>query len=404
MRLPYFLLACIGLLPPSFAYADLSLEQARQQAYTRDPELQALTQLQAVDRLRTQQSSRLANPELSVEVDSLGNQSTANADGTSVELRYSQALPLNNKRILRANVAQTEQFNTQLAMQKRSAELAADVRLCLARWFIADGRVQLQQDELAISKTQVRLLSERLRAGKTVPSESQRAVALAQESATQLLNQQQLASSAKAACELLIGTLPAQPMTLPTITPMLDQQGVLSQQQAELDVQRAQASHALATAERRPDVTLSVGTRRSQNSQDQLWLVGASMTLSVFDQNQVAYALSQQQLDRAIQVAMLTRQRATLRVQQAQAQIVAAQQQLDVLQQHVLPATQESLRIAEMAYQAGKTGLLEWLEARQVWRAARERALQSELAVQQALADLEREFAPASAAILGSQP
>ena len=91
-------------------------------------------------------------------------------------------------------------------------------------------------------------------------------------------------------------------------------------------------------------------------------------------------------------------------MQQIHAQRLAAQQQLDVLQQHVLPATKESLRIAEMAYQAGKTGLLEWLEARQVWRAARERQVSSEFALQQAIAELEREFAPATAMTSGSKP
>lgn len=399
-----FVLACLGLLHTPFAYADLSLEQARQQAYTRDPELQALSQRQSIDPLRIAQAGRLANPEVTVELDNLGGTSGTTNEGASLEWRYSQAFALNNKRALRVNLAQIEPLNTQLALQARRAALAADVRVCLARWAMADAQVGLLTDEQSVAQAQARLLGERLRAGKIIPSDHQRAVALAQESATQLLSQQQLASSAKAACELLIGTLPAQPMTLPTTTPVLDQQGLLSEQQAELDIAHARARLALTTAERRPDVTMSIGTRRSQQRSDQVWLVGATVPLTVFDPNTVARAVSQQQLDQAVAVATLTRQRAALRVQQAQAQIVAAQQQLAVLQQHVLPATQESLRIAEMAYQAGKTGLLEWLEARQVWRAARERQVNSTFAVQQALADLEREFAPASAAILGSQP
>jgi outer membrane protein TolC len=80
------------------------------------------------------------------------------------------------------------------------------------------------------------------------------------------------------------------------------------------------------------------------------------------------------------------------------------QQQLTVLQQQVLPAATESLRIAQLAYQAGKTGLLEWLEARQVWRAARERQVNSAFVLQQAIADLEREFPISSATTSGLQP
>lgn len=404
MRSLYFLLTCIGLLQTPLAYANLSLLQARQQAYALDPELQALSSLQSVDLLRITQAGRLTNPELSVELDNLGQSSDAASDGVSMEWRYSQALPLNNKRDLRVSLAQVEQLKTQLTIQKRTAELASDVRLCLARWTMAQSRVSLQQDEQSVAQSQVRLLSERLRAGKIVPSEYQRAVALAQEADAQVQGQQQITLSIRAECEVLIGTLPDQPIILTTTPPVLDQQMSLSQQQAELEIAQAKANVALATAERRPDVTMSVGTRRSQNNQDQVWLLAASMPLTLFDQNQVARAQSQQQLNQAVQMSTLTQQRTLLRIQQAQTQHLAAQQQLAVLQQQVLPAATESLRIAQLAYQAGKTGLLEWLEARQVWRAARERQVSNELALQQAIANLEREFPVSPAMTSGLQP
>ena len=404
MRLSAYLLACIGLIQSSLSYADLSLLQARQQAFLLDPELQALNHLQSVDRVRLQQAGRLPNPALAVEFDNLGAPSAIDGDGASVELRYSQDVSLNNKRALRVTLAQAEQLNTQLAIQKRSAALSAEVRLCLARWAMADARLAWQQDEQSIAQAQVRVLGERLRAGKIVPSEYQRAVALAQETEAQVLGQQQMVDVARAECALLVGALPSQPISLPKSLPELDQQVSLSQQQADVDVATAQARMSLATAERQPDVTVSVGARRSQHQQQPVWLLGASVPLTLFDQNQVAQSIAQQQFDRATHLARLAAQRAALRVQQIHAQRLAAQQQLEVLQQHVLPATKESLRIAKMAYQAGKTGLLEWLEARQVWRGTRERQISSEFALQQAIADLEREFAPATAMTSGSQP
>jgi outer membrane protein TolC len=207
MRLSAYLLACIGLIQSSLSYADLSLLQARQQAFLLDPELQALNHLQSVDRVRLQQAGRLANPALAVEFDNLGAPSAIDGDGASVELRYSQDVSLNNKRALRVTMAQAEQLNTQLAIQKRSAALSAEVRLCLARWAMADARVTWQQDEQLIAQSQVRVLSEQLRAGKIVPSEYQRAVALAQETEAQVLGQQQMVSSARAECALLVGAL-----------------------------------------------------------------------------------------------------------------------------------------------------------------------------------------------------
>jgi cobalt-zinc-cadmium efflux system outer membrane protein len=287
MRLSAYLLACIGLIQSSLSYADLSLLQATQQAFLLDPELQALNRLQSVDPVRLQQAGRLPNPTLAVEFDNLGAPSAIDGDGTSVELRYSQDVSLNNKRELRVTLAQAEQLNTQLAIQKRSAALSAEVRLCLARWTMADARLAWQKDEQSIAQAQARVLSERLRAGKIVPSEYQRAQALAQETTAQALGQQQMVDVARAECALLVGTLSLQPIPLPTHLPDLGQQVALSQQQADVDVTTAHARMVLATAERQPDVTVSVGARRSQNQRQPVWLLGASVPLTFFDQNQV---------------------------------------------------------------------------------------------------------------------
>ena len=63
-----------------------------------------------------------------------------------------------------------------------------------------------------------------------------------------------------------------------------------------------------------------------------------------------------------------------------------------MLDKQVLPATLQSLVIAEASYKAGKTGLSDWLDAKRLWREASERRLSAALSLQETAANIEREF------------
>lgn len=74
-------LMLIGLISPLPTYAQLSLQQLQQQAYQLDPQLQYLIRQNETDNLRVQQSGRLANPEIAIQADNLGNASLKDLDG-----------------------------------------------------------------------------------------------------------------------------------------------------------------------------------------------------------------------------------------------------------------------------------------------------------------------------------
>ena len=60
--------------------------------------------------------------------------------------------------------------------------------------------------------------------------------------------------------------------------------------------------------------------------------------------------------------------------------------------QTVLPATKESLRIAEMAYQAGKISLLEFNSIKQIWLDKHLARFDLWLALQNQIAEVERNY------------
>lgn len=383
--------ALIGLLLalPAFAVeAGFSLAEARTRAFALDPELISLQGLQPAFAARARQSGRLANPELSVTLDNLGQAHVA--EGPTTEVGISQALPLGSKLRARAALAQAEQLGNQLAIAQRKAELAAEVRGCLAQWTIAQERLMLAQEEAAVARAQATAIAEKLRAGRVVESEQARAQALAHEVELSSISRQREAQVARRRCQLVVGELPEAPPELP-LPAWPDKPARLLQRQAELARQQAEAAAQVARAEAVPDLTVSVGARRYQDSGEQALVVGAALPLPLFDRNRPARLETQAQLAAAQQSAALAAARAEARLLEAKAELQSASEALTQLEAEVLPATRDSLRVAEAAYRAGKTGLLEWLDARRVWREAQERRQTTWLAVQAAAAALERE-------------
>ena len=395
MRFLNYILAFTGLLPASFTFAEMTLADAQKQAYSLDPTLQYLYRLDSSSVLRIQQSGRLNNPEIAVELDNLGNSDLKDLDGPSYAVQLSQAVPLTNKRSLGVNLATAQQNSNQLAIQQRQAQLNADTRLCLAAWYIAEQRQKLAVEDLDIAQSQAHLVQEKYKAGRVVQSDAQRAQALAIESKqkVELFNSE--VKQRQAACGLVVGNLGQTPIQLQTQLPIHSSDNpekTLSQRHALLAQQEADIQYRLANAERLPDITLSVGTRRYHQTGDQVLLAGASIPLPFFDQNQVARADAKNQLEHANYLVDVQQKRSAIQLNNAKQRLQSNQQLLATLDQTVIPAAQESLRIAQLAYQSGKTGLLEWIEARRVWRESREHRLEVWLNIQQAIADIEREI------------
>lgn len=399
MRFLNYILAFTGLLPASFACAEMTLADAQKQAYSLDPTLQYFYRLDSSSALRIQHSGRLNNPEIAVELDNLGNSDLKDLDGPSYAVQLSQAVPLNNKRSLRVDLATAQQNSNQLAIQQRQAQLNADTRLCLAEWYMAEQRHKLAVEDGDIAKSQAHLVQEKYRAGRVVQSDAQRAQALAIEAKQKVELFSSEVQQRQASCSLLIGSHLGQvPIQLPIQLPMQlstytsdNPEKTLSQRHALLAQQEADIQHRLANAERLPDITLSVGTRRYQQTGDQVLLAGASIPLPVFDQNKVARADAKNQLEHANYLVDVQQKRSAIQLNNAKQRLHSNQLLLATLDQSVIPAAQESLRIAQLAYQSGKTGLLEWIEARRVWRESRERRLDIWLNIQKAIADIERE-------------
>lgn len=393
MRVFNYILVLTGLLSASSVFAELTLVEAQKQAYALDPNLQHLYRLDSSSSLKIQHSGRLSNPEVAVELDNLGNANLKDLDGPSYSVQLSQAVPLNNKRHLRVDLATAKQTSNLLAIQQRQAQLNAEVRLCLAEWYVAEQRSKLAVDDRDIAQSQARLIQEKYWAGRVVQSDAERAQALAMEANQKVVLSRSDAIQRKAICGLSVGTLGHEPISLPTTFAINTEQS-LSQRHAALVQQEAEIQHRLANAERLPEMTLSVGTRRYQQTGDVVLLAGVSMPIPLFDQNRSARLDAQNEVEQANDLVTVQQKRSAILLENAKQRLQSHQQLLTTVDRLVIPAAQESLRIAQLAYQSGKTGLLEWIDARRVWRESRERRLEVWLNIQQTIAEIERETPP----------
>jgi outer membrane protein TolC len=140
-----------------------------------------------------------------------------------------------------------------------------------------------------------------------------------------------------------------------------------------------------------PDFTVQGAmTYRSPPDFTAGWRAGFSATIPLFTRHRAdvlreEYATRQAQADREA-----TQQSATGAIEAARAQAAALQAQADRNDREILPRTREVEALAEESYRAGQTNLAALLQAFQTARDVRVQALQTALAFQLALADLER--------------
>jgi cobalt-zinc-cadmium efflux system outer membrane protein len=138
-----------------------------------------------------------------------------------------------------------------------------------------------------------------------------------------------------------------------------------------------------------PDLTVSGGVRRSRADDSTAFVAGISIPLPVFDQNRGNITAAQAELQAA--EARLTAARLD-----AQADLSTARFQIDAAVTQVRAAAEaeasaeEAFRLTRLAYEGGKSPLLELINARQALAEARNQTIAAQLARLRAEAGLAR--------------
>ena len=384
-------IACGQAVVSIYANSASNYAQLQQQVIANDSILKSLQNSQTAFEVNQKFAGKLNNPTFNAELDNLGNSKLKELDGPSTMIGLSQEIPLNNKRALRQQVAGFQGNTNEYEIVKRQADLKADLRICMSNWFVASQRAQIYATESKLNARQANVLNEKLKFGRVIPSEVQLSSALSSESKLRHSNELKKIQYQKNLCSKFIPDLPNQAVEVPLTINFSDKTS-LSEREASLKSQLAKSQFELAKKEAVPDITVGVGVRNYQETNDKVFLVSTSIPLPVFNRNNGKIAIAQAEQNYAEIRSALTARNTKIELENKQIQISNLIDAIHQYDKTLLPATNESLRIAEMGYQAGKISLLEFNSIKQIWLDKHLARYDLWLALQNEIAEVERNY------------
>jgi len=389
------LLAAI-CLAPAWAQPSLTLAEALERARQSNPELRALTLEAAAVDAAGSQAALLPNPSL----DYLREGKTSEGGSSTVQL--SIPLELGGKRAARVDAAQAGSRAAALDLAVGRARIEAEVVAAYQQTWLAQQHVALAMQVSETGRHSSEAAARRVLAGKVSPVEEARArVAEANWRMEGVSAQRELDEARIRLASLLgntgseIGALaaPATPaeagFPAGRLENLIDSAPAIERAVAE--VEAGKASLRMERAARMPDVSLIVGSKRSEGPErDRVRqnIIGLSVPLPLFNRNQGAILVAQRRADKAGAELEATRQRIRAEAMQAHARMQAAMQQERLVREDVLPGAQYAADAAMKGFEAGKFNYVEVLDAQRTWVQAQGQHLRAISDFYRARADL----------------
>lgn len=378
--------------PPAPA-EPLTLQAAFDRAINANPTIAAARLRRAVDLAGITVAGGRPNPDAHVEI---AKEVPKQSFGLGVPLE------LGGKRARRIAVAEATLQVGEAELTRTIVDIRTQVRRAYFSRLIADARVAVL-DELREFAARAR---DAAQARFDVGSAPRLEVLQAQLALAQGENEATAALATARAATIQLNALLGLPLDTPlTLATGLDSTNDLTaavalrraqtsnSELAVLDRQIAeqQAKLALARAMRTPDVTPDFTfTRDSQPDFMYGWKVAGAATIPIFTTHRAGVRLEEAALTQLNTQRMAVLARITGEVMSASA--IAEAQRIAYLryQNEILPEAQQVELMAEDSYRVGQTGITALLQALQASRDMRLRSLQTALAFQDALSELER--------------
>lgn len=376
-----------------------SLTALRDLARTTHPSVQAARALIEAGRAQVVTAGAYPNPEIEFLSGRTRARTNGVATGAAQTLELTQRIDNPWQREARLGVA-----SSGLEVRRADARsLELDLLTRLDQRFYELLR---RQAELRATKEDL-ALAEQIRARVAVRVETGEAPRYELiKSDTELLNAQKNADSAalrlaqaRAALRGLVSSLPAEfevegalsaPRAVPTLEELRLQATARNPDllRARAELARAERQLELERARRHPDVALRVVEDRDVEIRDSRF--GVTMTVPLWDRRQgpVAEAnalLMKSRNDLANQELLLLQS-----IEFTYRQFEIASAQVSALESGILRQAEAALKVAESAYRFGERGILDYLDAQRVFRAARNELIAARYELQLASIEIER--------------
>ncbi|SEL44665.1 TolC family protein [Nitrosovibrio tenuis] len=366
--------------------AELTLREAAHFALQHNPELAAFAKEIRALQGATLQAGLLRNPELSVNVENVGNTQALRGDINSQKnvaqevvqqlttIRIYQLIEVGGKRAARVSAALLGQEVAGKDYEAKRTELIARVANVFTDVLAAQEQLRLAEESQKLARKVVNAVAKRVQAGKVPPIEETRVEVAFSTTQIALVQAQRDLAAARKRLTLLWGnsspqfgkalgdlqsfvTLPSfEALAQRVLTSPMALRGMkgIEQRKALLDVQRTR---------RIPDVTVSAGVVHHAQLGGNTPVVSLAVPLPLFDRNQGNLREAHQRVDKAVDEQMATELRLKTELTQAYEALSASQDEIHILANDILPRARSAFEVTNKGYELGKFGFLEVLDA-----------------------------------------
>ncbi|MEO7464086.1 MAG: TolC family protein [Nitrosospira sp.] len=366
--------------------ADLTLRDAARLALQRNPELAAFAKEMRALEGATLQAGLLRNPELSVNVENVGNIQPLTNDINSSKsvaqevvqqlttIRISQLIELGGKRAARVSAASLSEELAGKDYETRRVELIARVANVFTEVLAGQEQLRLAEESQELAQRVVNTVAKRVQAGKVPPIEETRVgVALSSTRIVLVQAQRDLVAARKRLALLwgnsspqftkVLGNLDSS-VTLPNFEVLAER--VLASPaalRAMKGIEQRKAMLKVEQTRRIPNITLNAGVVSHAQLGGNTAVVSVVVPLQLFDRNQGNVREAHQRVDKAIDEQLATELRLKTELMQAYEALSAAQEETSILRNDVLPGARSAFEVTNKGYELGKFGFLEVLDA-----------------------------------------
>lgn len=347
----------------------------------------ARLEIEAVEGSLMQAGAR-PNPEFSALMED-----TRKASRTTT-YQINQPIELGGKRSARIDAAQRQLDMARLEYASLRQQMRSRVTTAYHDALLAGERQRLAAELVQLAQTAADMTARRVQAGKVSPVEQTKAQLERQQADSDAtLARGQLASlwNARQAdfvlADTALDTLPPLPAIADLTARVANGPAV---QLARLEVERRGALARIESSKRVPDLTLSLGNKRDEEAARNMWVVGFSLPIPVFDSNRGNELEALKRTDKARDELALVELQMQNDAAQSYERLRNARAEAQALRQDIVPGAQSAYLAARTGFTLGKFGFLDVLDAQRTYFQARAQYWKALSAAFQAAAELDR--------------
>ena len=363
-------LISLSSLVPALASDQITLSEAFAKAAAADPSLPAAgARVEAAD-AGVRQSGARPNPSLGVEVENFaGSGEYKGFDDTETTLSYQQPIELGGKRDARMGLASRERDAAQARALIAQLNLFEKVQLAYSEALAASAAIDLAKERLQVAQSLEKELARRIASARDPEFAGVRAkaqvadaqLALDQARLTADAARQRLASYWQGGANFRLDGKLLNAIVVPTANER-------SPNGADLAVLEAERSAAAARVEVErsksyQDPTLSIGVRHFGRNDDVAVVVGGSIPLNIYDDNQGSIdraAAEQRAASLDLASYRINRDREIARLRSA---LEVSAEEVSRIDRDILPASQRAVSLVRDGFGRGAFTYLDVIEA-----------------------------------------